>query len=263
MATRMIHPSGIVAHEPSSIEPTILFRDEHIVAVNKPSGLVVHRSGLITDRITCLSLVRDMVGRHVYPAHRLDRGTSGVLLFSLDPETARIIHATFVDHAMKKRYLAVVRGWLPEESEEIDYPLLDRNRTERQEAQTIYHRLAQTELPHAVGRYQTARYTLVGLDPLTGRTHQIRRHMAHLRHPVIGDTIHGDTKHNIFFRETLGVHRMLLHATTLSFPHPYSREILTLEAPLPKEFSEVIEQLGFSPRDGFDPAMKATEQQQK
>ncbi len=244
IATRMIDPSGIVAQEPSSIEPEILFRDDFIVAINKPSGIVVHRSEQVNDRINCLRLVRDAIGQHVYPAHRLDRGTSGVLLFSLDPATARLLHAAFADRVMKKRYLAMVRGWLPEESQEIDYPLLDKNRMNRIEAKSIYYRLAETEVSVPVGRYETARYTLVELEPLTGRTHQLRRHMAHLRHPIIGDTIHGDKAHNTFFRETLGVGRMMLHATTLSFIHPHSGENLVVEAALPTEFTDVRNQLG-------------------
>jgi tRNA pseudouridine65 synthase len=222
----------------------ILYQDSSLIIVAKPSGLLVHRSKQASDRETCLSILRDQVGQWVYPAHRLDRGTSGALIFSLEPAIARTISEAFVERTVRKEYLAVVRGWAPE-SGETDRPLADEITGRIFPARTIFHRLEQTELPYAVGRYETARFSLIRAEPATGRTHQIRRHMAQLRHPVIGDTTHGDGKQNRFFREHFELSRLLLHASSLSLPHPVTGEIITITAPLPEELRRLFEELGW------------------
>lgn len=239
----------------------ILFLDDHLVAVNKPSGLLVHRSA-IDRRATehAMTIVRDQLGRWVYPFHRLDRSTSGVLLFALDRETARQMTQRFSESRISKSYLAVVRGFTPE-GERIDHPL--RERRDRpsgpraaqdrpaKDAVTEYRRLATVELPHAVGPYATARYSLITAAPLTGRPHQIRRHLKHIFHPVIGDTTYGDGRQNEFFRSKFQCHRLLLHAREIGFAHPVSGRLLRICAPLDPEFAGVLKELRWNERAGI------------
>ena len=228
----------------------ILFLDEHLVAVAKPPGLLVHRSAVDRrETESALQLTRDRIGRRVYPVHRLDRPTSGVLLFALSPETAAVLAASFSNRHVTKRYLTVVRGVIPEEGV-VDYPLVEEpdRMTDRlarsgkgaQEAVTSFHRLATAELPFPSGRYPTSRYSLVEARPLTGRKHQIRRHCKHLHHPVIGDTTYGDGLHNRRFREEFACTRLLLHALSLTVPHPATGEELTVTAPPVGEFATTL-----------------------
>ena len=231
----------------------ILYQDEHLVAVNKPAGLLVHRTNLDRHETEiAMRLVRDQLGQWVYPFHRLDKATSGVLLFALDKETARRMTQSFTEGRVTKSYLAVVRGFT-KDAERIDHPLreiadkmtgqnADRDKPGK-EAVTEYRRLATVELPHPVGRYATARYSLIKASPLTGRNHQIRRHLKHIFHPVIGDTAYGDGKHNDFFRRQFDCHRLLLHAREIGFVHPYAGRLLTIEAPLDNVFNDLLEAL--------------------
>lgn len=223
----------------------LLYQDDLLIAVSKPSGLVVHRSSATSDRDTCMTLLRNKLRRWVYPVHRLDRGASGVLLFALDSDTARSITETFMRRSVKKSYLAVVRGILPETGS-LDYPLVEEPGKEPAQAQTSYARLAEVELPHAVGRYPTVRYSLARVEPLTGRMHQIRRHMAHLRHPLIGDVTYGEGRHNRLFRDLFGSSRLLLHAEELRLPHPRTGAELCIKAPLPDELTALFRALGWS-----------------
>ncbi len=233
----------------------IIYRDEWLVAINKPAGLLVHRS--MIDRYEtqfAVQIVRDQIGQRVYPVHRLDKPTSGVLLFTLDASTARQMGEIFIQRATEKRYLAVVRGYCAAEGV-IDYPLkeqLDKmtdaqadQQKPPQPALTTYRRLNQVELPHAVGRYATARYSLLQLQPQTGRKHQLRRHMKHIFHPVVGDTSHGDGKHNTLFREQFNCRRLLLHAETLSFTHPHKQQDIALKAGLDAVFSAVLQRFSW------------------
>ncbi len=228
---------------------TILYQDEYLVAINKPSGLLVHRSMIDRHETQfALQMVRDQIGTRVYPFHRLDKPTSGVLLFALNPEIARLMTAAFSARKTEKEYLAVVRGYTQPQAV-IDYPLkeeldkmTDRQATQNKEAQpaiTEFQTQATVELPYAVGRYPTARYSLIKARPRTGRKHQIRRHMKHIYHPIMGDTTHGDGKHNQLFREQFNCHRLLLHATGLSINHPVSGEALSIKAPLDETFLQV------------------------
>lgn len=227
----------------------ILYQDDRIVAVNKPAGLLVHKSP-IDRRETefAMKILRNQLGRWVYPLHRLDKATSGVLLFALDPEAARRMTEVFTAGAVSKTYLAVVRGYT-DEGGRIDHPLHDpRDKhappTEcdkpAREAVTDYRRLATIELPHPVGRYATARYSLIAASPLTGRTHQIRRHLKHIFHPLIGDTTYGDGRQNEFFRSQLQCFRLLLHARSIEFDHPVAGEKIRVSAPLDEAFSAVV-----------------------
>jgi len=231
----------------------ILYQDEHLVAVNKPSGLLVHRTNLDRHETeNAMHSVRNQLGQWVYPFHRLDKATSGVLLFALDKETARRMTQSFTDGTVTKSYLAIVRG-ITKEGERIDHPLkdqrdkmvdlnADRNKPGK-DSVTEYLRLAAVELPYPVGRYATARYSLIKASPLTGRNHQIRRHLKHIFHPVIGDTAYGDGKHNDFFRRQFDCRRLLLHAREITFDHPYTGARLSLEAPLDDAFSALLQVL--------------------
>jgi tRNA pseudouridine65 synthase len=234
----------------------ILYRDDQLIAVHKPAGLLVHRSPIDRHETQfAMQLLRDQIGQRVYPLHRLDKPTSGVLMFALDQASARLMMPVFGSGAIAKRYLAVVRGYSAE-TDIIDYPLkeqLDRmtdaladSDKPAQTAITAYQRLAITELPQAVGRYPTARYSLLSLLPKTGRKHQLRRHMKHIFHPIIGDTTHGDGCHNRFFRDELGCQRLLLAATHLSFMHPLTHQPVDVKAPLDTVFEQVLVHLGWT-----------------
>jgi len=228
----------------------ILYKDEYLVVVNKPSGLLVHKSP-IDKRETefALQMVRDQIGQYVYPVHRLDKPTSGVLLFALSSEVAKLLSLEFREHRVKKEYMAVVRGYT-EYEELIDYDLkvildkkADRDRSDNpapQSAQTYYERLRTVELPYAVSRYPVARYSLIKLFPKTGRKHQLRRHLKHIFHPIVGDTKYGRTEHNNLFRDQFDVHRLLLHASRLSFKHPITQKYLVIDARLDAVFKSVV-----------------------
>lgn len=201
---------------------TILYRDANYVAVQKPAGMLVHRSGL-ASRATRFAVqeLRDQIGQHVYPVHRLDRPTAGVLLFALSPDAAQRLGTAFMSGAVTKTYHAVVRGWIEAEGV-IDHPVQDRDfGGAPKPARTRYRRLAQIELPFAVDRHPSSRYSLVEIRPETGRRHQIRQHFKHLSHPLIGDTSYGNGRHNRFFRDHLDCHRLLLEARSLAFAHPF------------------------------------------
>ena len=206
----------------------IVYQDDDLAVINKPSGLLVHRSRIASEaREFAMQMLRDQIGQHVYPVHRLDRPTSGLLIFALSSEIATKMSESFATSQVEKQYHAVVRGYLPEEGT-VDYPLkeeLDKiadaqadKDKEAQEAVTHFRCLEKVELPFKVSKkHDTTRYSLVELTPETGRKHQLRRHMAHLRHPIIGDTNHGDGRHNRFFREHFDSHRLLLAATGVEF----------------------------------------------
>lgn len=230
----------------------VLYQDEWLVAVNKPAGMLVHRSFLDKHETEfVLQRLRDQLGQHVFPLHRLDRPTSGVLLFALSAETARQMSEQ--QHLWQKTYLAVVRGHLKGPLL-LDYALKEQldaiadkfARTDKaaQSAQSAIWPLEHVELPYAVGRYATARYSLLALQPLTGRKHQLRRHCEHLFHPIVGDTTHGDGKHNQLFRQQFNCNRLMLHAARLCFRHPVTNQDVEVFAAL-HDFAAVLAQLGF------------------
>lgn len=215
----------------------ILYRDDHLVAVHKPAGLLTHRSWVDREAADfALQRARDLTGRRVYPIHRLDRPTSGVLLFGFTPEIARAIQGQIESGALVKTYLAVVRGWTEPEGR-IDHPLKDDPGLRRgvialRPAVTDYRRLAVAELPVAIETYPSARFSLMHLTPRTGRTRQLRRHLAHIAHPIIGDTSHGRGAYNRWFREHLDCDRLLLHALGVTLSHPVGGVALRITAPL-------------------------------
>ncbi len=232
----------------------ILYRDEHLIAIDKPPGLLVHRTGLDAGETRfAVQLLRDQIGQMVWPAHRLDKGTSGVLLFSLDADTARLMGQAFEQGTgIQKTYLAIVRGW-PPASGLIDHPLKrmpDDMRTQREEiqaAQTRFRTVHRLELPLAYGEFPATRCALVECQPLTGRRHQLRRHLKHLNHPIIGDTTHGKGPLNRALAEWLGVQRMWLHARSLELAHPVTGATVQVEAPTDEAWARWPKPLSTTP----------------
>lgn len=217
----------------------ILFEDEDFVAINKPHGLLVHKSSIAADTSEfALQLLRDQIGKKVYPAHRLDRKTAGVLLFSLNKEMDSAIQTAFSQNLIKKEYLAVLRGHTNPEGT-IDYPLKKENGT-IQEALTHYQTLATTEIDLPFGKFPTSRYSLVLAKPETGRMHQLRRHFAHIFHPIIGDRPHGCNKQNKLWKDTFQHDTMLLHAKSLAFSHPKTQENIFIQAQIQPEFERAL-----------------------
>ncbi|OOG72192.1 pseudouridine synthase [Algoriphagus sp. A40] len=225
----------------------ILFEDENIVLIDKPSGLLVHRTRqAFGEDENALITLRDQIGSWVSPVHRLDRATSGILLFAKNEEILPQLKAQFMERSVEKSYLTIVRGIPAEKENLIDHPLTSERSNKLQEAQTRYRVLAESEIPfNSTGRYSTSRYSMLEVDLLTGRTHQIRRHLAHIRHYIIGDKKHGDNKQNIFFEKQFGLNNLLLHAWKLSLTHPVSGEKIALSCPPPAHFQKIMQDLGW------------------
>ncbi|TWR26948.1 pseudouridylate synthase [Mucilaginibacter achroorhodeus] len=223
----------------------IIYRDEHLIAINKPHGLLVHRSSIAADVSEfAIQLLRDQIGQKVYPAHRIDRKTAGVLLFALDKESEIAMQQAFMENRVKKQYLAIVRGFTPDE-ETIDYPLRKENGA-LQDALTKYKTLEQAELDIPLGKHPTSRYSLVLAEPETGRMHQLRKHFAHVFHPIIGDRTHGCNKQNKMFKDKWEMETMLLHAKQLRFAHPVSCQEIIISAKLQLEFQSVMQLMGWA-----------------
>ncbi|WP_110666477.1 pseudouridine synthase [Salinicola halophilus] len=229
----------------------VLFQDAHLVAVVKPPAMLVHRTALSRGETRfVLQTLRDQLGRHVYPVHRLDRPTGGVLLFALDSETAAALTETFTRQRTTKRYLAVVRGWGPE-ALTVDAPLREEDGTRpkaempAQPAVTHLKRLATVEIDAAVDRYPRSRYSLMEATPETGRRHQIRRHLAGAAHPIIGDAKHGKGIHNRYFRDYFDCPHLLLAAVELTLPHPVSGRSLSLSAACDPHFAGLLARFGW------------------
>lgn len=233
----------------------IIYQDEFMVAINKPAGLLVHKSYLARKEIFfAMIMLRDQIGQYVYPIHRLDRPTSGVLLFALSSEMARTLSELFSERQVTKGYIAMVRGHLLGH-DTLDYPLKEeldkmadkkaRQDKEPQSAITQWRHLLSGVFEQPIGKYEQARFSLIALKPLTGRKHQLRRHLAHLRHPIMGDTTHGDGAQNKYFKTHLGEQRLMLHASQLCFEHPITHQALELNAALPQNFINVCHKVGW------------------
>jgi tRNA pseudouridine65 synthase len=222
----------------------IIYQDEYLVAINKPNGLLVHRSNIATDaKEFAVQLLRDQIGQRVYPVHRLDRKTSGVLLFAFDGKTTKELQSQFIDGLVEKKYLAIVRGYFPELIT-VDSPLTN-DRGKQQDAITHFKLIKKSELNIPFGKHLTSRYSLIEATPKTGRMHQIRKHLNHLRHPIIGDRPHGCNKQNRLFKNRWDMTKMLLHAQSLKITHPLNKKPLELEAQEPEVFTQMVEILGF------------------
>jgi tRNA pseudouridine65 synthase len=226
----------------------IIYQDDALIAVNKPAGLAVHRSKMVGNAEEFLiDLLREQLGGELYLAHRLDRATSGVLLVARSREVAAALGEQFMSRDVHKQYLAVVRGWPEPEAAIVDYPLPgSRDTGPRREARTGYQRLATTEVAIALGRYPQQRYALVLAEPESGRFRQIRKHMAHIHHPIIGDCQHGRSDHNRLYKQYFRCHRMLLHAWKLNLRHPLHGTPLALQAPLDEAYRQLLERFGWS-----------------
>lgn len=246
--TRQAHPEKPILN--------ILYQDDYIVAVDKPAGLFVHRSFMDKNEIYfALQLVRDQIGQYVYPVHRLDKPTSGVLLFALNKDVARQMSEMFVNKTIQKTYYALVRGHLLGDAL-IDYPLKEKldklgdkyvNRDKPpQAAQSYYQSVATASLDVALGKYNSVRYSLVKVLPKTGRRHQIRRHLAHLRHPIIGDINYGDNKQNPFFNQYFGFKRLMLIAKQLEFVHPITKKPMNISVEFDQQWQNVFNALAWS-----------------
>ncbi|TDQ11355.1 pseudouridine synthase [Pedobacter metabolipauper] len=217
----------------------IVYQDDHLIAINKPHGLLVHRSSIANDaKEFALQLLRDQVNRHVSPVHRLDRKTGGLLLFAFEKDVEIAMHKQFQEGEVQKKYLAVLRGYAPD-SQDIDYPLMKENGTV-QDAFTSFITLKRAELDIPFGKHPTSRYSLVEAAPTTGRMHQLRKHFAHIFYPIIGDRKHGCNKQNKFFKEQWEMTTMMLHASELIFDHPVTGEKIHLKAAVQDEFKRVF-----------------------
>ncbi len=222
----------------------IIYNKEDLLAINKPHGLLVHRSQMAGQvHEYALQMVRNALGRKVYPAHRIDRKTAGVLLFSTTPELNSLMQQAFMNREVEKTYHAIVRGWIEDEGT-IDYPLANET-GQLQDAITFYRCLSRTEMPWTSAGFGTSRYSMAEIRPGTGRLHQIRRHFAHIFHPVIGDVKHGCNKQNRLLRQQFNLNIMLLHACSLRFKHPLSGNEVFIHAPYQGEFRRFARLLGF------------------
>lgn len=231
----------------------IVYQDEYLVAIQKPAGLLVHKSPIDRhEKRYAMKILRNQIGQWVYPVHRLDKPTSGLLLFTLDKDTARHVSQQFEQQLITKEYLAVVRGFTPPEGI-IDYPLneiavfkhLEKNieQKEAKASETHYKTLKQYILPYSDGHFEKCRYSLVKLFPKTGRKHQIRRHLKHISHPIVGDVKHGRGEHNKLFKVHMDSHRLLLAAQTMHLTHPVTNKKLCIECPLEDSFQQLLARL--------------------
>ena len=228
----------------------ILYQDDDLIAINKPSGWLVHRSWLDkTETVVVMQTLRDQIGQHVFPIHRLDRPTSGVLLFALSSNVARIMSEEFAKKQIEKTYHAIVRGYVEGEAV-IDYPLVEEldkiadkftNKNKpAQDAVTFYKSISKIEVPIKVGKFETARYSFVELKPQTGRKHQLRRHMKHIFHPILGDSKHGDLHQNRAFATYFNIKRLMLHASKLEIKHPTQHNPMIIEAKLEQSWQDIL-----------------------
>ena len=210
----------------------VLYADEDVAVVLKPSGLLVHRGGMAREDDVAMVRARHVLGRQVYTVHRLDRATSGALLLALSSEMAALLSRAFEAGTIEKTYIALVRGVLPEQIV-VDHPVPKDEGGERVPAVTALRRL--WEGPHC---------SLVEARPMTGRFHQIRRHLKHLHHPIVGDTNYGDGATNRRFRADFGLTRLALHASRLVFSHPRSGARIDVPAAIPEDLAEPLRKLG-------------------
>lgn len=222
----------------------IIYQDDHLIAINKPHGLLVHRSRIANDATEfALQLLRDQIGRQVSPVHRIDRKTGGLLLFAFEKEVEIAMQKQFQEGMVEKKYLAILRGYTPDKLD-IDYPLMKENGN-MQEAFTSFVTLQHAEIDVPFGKHTTSRYSLVEASPKTGRMHQLRKHFAHIFHPIIGDRKHGCNKQNRFFKEEFNMATMLLHAAELTFIHPVTNKKIQLNATPNAEFQRMMALMKF------------------
>ncbi|MCG8308831.1 MAG: pseudouridine synthase [Cytophagales bacterium] len=230
---------------PDRVFLEIIYQDDYLVAINKPHDLLVHRTKIAAEAdVFALQLLRNQIDKHVYPIHRLDRKTGGVLLFGLNEEIHRTMQKQFAARNVSKKYLAIVRGFTDDE-QVIDYPVRKDNGV-LQDAVTRFRTVDKVELDIPFGKHATSRYSLLDVFPETGRKHQIRKHLAHINHPIIADRPHGCNKQNKLFKDRFDLMTMLLHAGELAFSHPVSNKKIRIKARLHLEFQRITNELGFA-----------------
>lgn len=220
----------------------IIFQDDNLIAINKPHGLLVHKTNIALDANTSvLKILRKQLGKPIFTIHRIDRKTSGVLLLAFDKKAQSELSKQFMDGTVQKTYHAIVRGFT-QDAQKIDYAIKDYNGVTK-DAITHYKTLEQFEISLPFGKHDSSRYSLIELKPSTGRYHQLRMHMAHIFHPIIGDRPHGCNKQNKLFKEKFDLMDMMLHAQTLSFTHPYSGDQISVQAKPSESFSRILSTL--------------------
>ncbi|MDI9237925.1 pseudouridine synthase [Lysobacter sp. LF1] len=241
------------ALQPNTFHLDVLYIDDAIAVVNKPAGLMVHDSALARGETDfAADRLREQFGRPIFLVHRLDRATSGCLLLAFDRDSASALGKVLMSREVEKDYWAVCRGW-PDEAFVVDHPLDGGpGKPQKKPAITRFERLATMELQMPSAGFETSRYALLCAHPETGRFRQIRRHLKHLSHHLIGDTSHGDGRHNRNFR-MLGIHRMLLHARRLAFVHPVHGERMEVIAPVDAEFDKALALFGDAAADFRSP----------
>jgi tRNA pseudouridine65 synthase len=221
------------------MELEIVYQDDYIVAINKPHGLLVHRSPIASDvKVFAMQTLRNQLDRHVFPVHRIDRKTSGILLFAFSKEILTTFSKLFEEQKITKEYEAIVRGWTPDKfSSERE---IGNDKGVKQSASTTFSTIETFEKNWVSTKYPTSRYSHILAFPKTGRYHQIRKHLNHLSFPIICDRPHGCKDQNRFFKQTFEISTMPLHARKLSFHHPYLNKQICIEAPLQPEFKKIL-----------------------
>ncbi|CAM1340618.1 pseudouridine synthase [Tenacibaculum aestuarii] len=226
---------------------SILYEDDYIVCASKPNNVVVHHahhSRNVADEASLLQLLQEQCGEKMYPIHRLDRKTSGILLLAKKSEYVAKFQELFMNNQIQKTYYGIVRGHAPE-SKIIDSPVKGRDANVHKDAETHLSTLKTVTVDIPVKPYDTSRYSLVKLMPKTGRLHQLRIHMNKISHPLIGDPKYGDKNHNMMFLENFNCENLFLHARSLEFLHPYSNEKLEIIAELPENWNTVFERFNW------------------
>ncbi len=233
----------------------ILYEDQSYVAIHKPAGLLVHPSKIDShEKITAVQILREQLQKQIFPVHRLDKPTSGVMIFALNSIAAEQLASQFRVNEVQKKYIALVRGHLKQE-QLLDYPLkeeldaiADKHSSQErtaQQAQTWLHPVEYIEIPVRVDRYPTTRYSLVYASPKTGRKHQIRRHLRHLNHPIIGDVAHGCGEHNKYFEQRFQKRRLFLSCLQMTFFHFELNKSISVQSEICEDFKNVLQDLGF------------------
>lgn len=208
-----------------SVPFSILYRDDDCIAIAKRHSIHVHHSMLSPHEISCMPILRDQIGAYVYPIHRIDRATSGIVLFALSQEALTSFNEMMWSGGMRKTYHAIIRGWMDDVI--CDSPIAIDEKIH--EAETHFRSVKQSEMEYPSQQFPNTRISLVEAELKTGRRHQIRKHCAHLRHPIAGDVRYGDGKFNMLFRTHHDIHRLMLFATSLQFIHPITQKEIAIK----------------------------------
>ena len=226
---------------------SIVFEDDYLLCVSKPNNVLVHHafhSRNVAEEDSLLQLIKNELGIKVYPIHRLDRKTSGIILLAKETHFVSKFQELFTNNEINKTYFGIVRGFSPE-TKTIDSPVKGRDANVHKEALTHLKTLEKVTLNIPVKPYDSSRYSLVELSPKTGRMHQLRVHSNKISHPLIGDPKYGDKNHNLMFEENFGCTNMFLHAGKLDFKHPFTTEELTLKATFPKDWVTLFDEFSW------------------